>query len=67
MTKNMGTADRVIRLLVVVAIAVAYALGYLGGVWAIILGVVALAFFLTSLVGTCPGYLPFNISTRLRR
>lgn len=67
MTKNMGTADRVIRLLIVVAIAVAYALGYLGGLWAIILGIVALAFLLTSLVGTCPGYLPFGISTRLRR
>ena len=67
MTKNMGTADRVIRLLVVLAIAAAYALGYLSGLWAIILGIVALAFLLTSLVGTCPGYLPFGISTRLRR
>ncbi len=67
MTRNMGTADRVVRLLVVLVIAAAYALGYLGGIWAIILGIVALAFLLTSLVGTCPGYLPFGISTRLRR
>lgn len=64
--KNMGTADRYIRLSIVAAIAAAYLFGYLGGALALVLGVVALAFLVTSVVGTCPAYLPFGISTRPR-
>ena len=64
MKKNMGTIDRVIRLLVVVIIAALYSTGHLSGLAAIILGIVAAAFFITSLLGWCPGYLPFGISTR---
>ncbi len=66
MTKNMGNIDRVLRLSVVIAIAVAYLMGSLSGTLAITLGIVAVAFFLTSLVGTCPMYLPFGLSTRGR-
>ena len=64
MKQNMGTIDRVIRLLIVVAIAALYYAGQLSGLAAIILGIVALAFLITSIVGWCPGYLPFGISTR---
>ena len=64
MKKNMGTSDRVIRLLVVVAIAVLYFMGQLTGLAVTILGIVAVAFLITSIVGWCPGYLPFGISTR---
>ena len=64
MTKNMGTADRVIRLLAVVAIIVLYFLGAIGGTLAIVLGIVAVAFFVTSLIGWCPSYMPFGLSTR---
>jgi len=66
MTKNIGSIDRTLRLLVVVAIGAAYLLGHLSGTLAIVLGVVAAVFFLTSLVGTCPAYLPFGISTRTK-
>ena len=62
--KNMGTTDRVIRLLIVAAISAAYELGLLSGGWAIALGSIATVFLLTSLVATCPGYMPFGISTR---
>jgi hypothetical protein len=62
--KNMGTADRLIRVTIAVAIAAAYFAGLISGTWAIILGVIAIAFVLTSLVSTCPGYMPFGISTR---
>ncbi len=64
MTKNMGKFDRLFRLVVVVAIGAAYAMGQLSGTLAIILGVVAVMFLLTSLIGTCPAYLPFGLSTR---
>ncbi len=64
MTKNMGNLDRAFRLIVVWAIGIAYLMGALSGTLAIVLGVVAAAFLLTSLVGTCPAYLPFRLSTR---
>jgi Protein of unknown function (DUF2892) len=64
MTKNMGTADRVIRTLIAVAVAVLYFTGRISGTIAIVLGIVALAFVVTSLVGWCPSYVPFGLSTR---
>lgn len=63
MKKNMGTADRVIRTLIAVVIAVLYFTGVLGGTLALILGVIAVIFLLTSLVSFCPAYLPFGIAT----
>lgn len=64
MSKNMGSADRVIRLVIVAVIAVLYFTNTIGGTLAIVVGVVAVAFFVTSLVGWCPSYVPFGISTR---
>jgi len=63
MKSNMGSADRVVRSLVALAIVGLYATGAIGGTVAILLGVVAAVFLLTSLVGWCPAYLPFGIST----
>lgn len=64
MTKNMGSIDRTLRLIVGVAVAIAYLMGAISGTLAIVLGVVAAVFLLTSLMGTCPAYLPFGLSTR---
>ena len=64
MPKNMGNLDRIVRLVVVLAIAIAYFMGQISGTLALVLGVVALVFLLTSLIGTCPAYLPFGLSTR---
>jgi hypothetical protein len=63
----MGKYDRIIRFVVAVLVAVLYFTGRISGVTAIILGVVAVAFLATSLVGWCPLYAPFGISTRGRR
>ncbi len=63
MKTNMGTVDRSIRLTVVVIIAALYYAGQLSGTVAIVLGIVAVAFLATSLIGWCPVYLPFGIST----
>ena len=60
----MGTIDRVIRTVIAVVIAVLYFTGQISGTVAIVLGIVAVAFLLTSLVGVCPIYNPFGISTR---
>lgn len=64
MTKNMGNLDRAFRLIVVLIIGIAYLVGLLSGPIAIVLAVLGAAFLLTSLVGTCPAYLPFGLSTR---
>jgi hypothetical protein len=63
MKPNMGTADRVVRILVAVAIGILYFTGRISGTLATVLGVVAVVFVLTSLVGRCPAYLPFGLST----
>ncbi len=63
MKTNMGTADRVIRTVVAILIAVLYFTNVIGGTLALILGIVAVIFLLTSLVSFCPGYTLFGFST----
>lgn len=64
MIKNMGTLDRILRTLAALVVGGLYAAGTIGGTTALVLGVVAVAFLLTSSVGTCPLYLPIGLSTR---
>jgi hypothetical protein len=64
MKKNMGLIDRVIRVVLAVAVVILWAAGAISGSAAIILGIFAAVFILTSLVGTCPLYVPFRIDTR---
>ena len=64
MTKNMGAADRVIRVVLAAIVAILYFTGVLSGTAALILGILAVIFILTSLIGFCPLYLPFRISTK---
>lgn len=64
MTKNMGKADRTIRIVLAIGIAVAFFTGRISGTLAIILGVVVIALLVTSVVGWCPAYIPFGLSTR---
>jgi hypothetical protein len=63
-TKNMGTIDRIIRTAVAVVIVALYFGKQISGTVAVLLGIVAGAFLLTSLVSWCPAYLPFGLSTR---
>ncbi len=63
MIKNMGTTDRVVRLLLAaIMIYLAYA-GIVTGIIATILYILAVVFIGTSLIRTCPLYMPFGIST----
>ena len=64
MKKNMGTTDRIIRVIVAVVIGVLLLAGQIEGVLAAVLGVLAIVFLGTSLVSSCPLYMPFKISTR---
>ena len=63
MKKNMGNMDKVIRVLIALVIGVLVFAEVLTGTLAIVLLVLAGIFVLTSVVGTCPLYLPFGAST----
>lgn len=52
MKKNMGTADRVIRSLIAIGIAVLYFTGRINGALPLVLGAFAIIFLVTSF---CPG------------
>lgn len=59
MKSNVGSIDRILRLVVGIALIALAATGTIG-VWGYI-GIVPIA---TAALGWCPGYLPFGISTR---
>ena len=63
MTKNMGSADRLVRLIVAVLVAVLYYNGTIAGTLGIVLLVLAGIFVLTSLVSFCPLNKPLGINT----
>jgi len=64
MKKNMGTIDKVIRILVAVVFVVLFFTKVITGTLGIVLLVLAAVFVLTSLISFCPLYLPFGISTK---
>ena len=63
MKKNLGFADRFIRVMLAVIVAALYFANIISGTVAIVLLILATVFVLTSLVGFCPLYLPFGLST----
>lgn len=63
MKKNMGTIDRVIRVLIALIVMVMYFSQLITGTIAIITLVFAVVFLITSLISFCPLYVPFKIST----
>ena len=63
MKKNMGTIDKIIRILIAVVVVILYFTAVISGTIAIVLLILSGIFILTSLIGTCPLYLPFGIST----
>lgn len=63
MQKNMGTSDRIIRVIIAAIVAFLYFNGTISGTTGIILLVLAVVFVLTSLVSFCPLYAPFGIRT----
>ena len=63
MKKNMGTIDKVIRILISVVIAILFFTKVITGVLGIILLALAVIFVLTSLISFCPLYLPFGLNT----
>lgn len=63
MKKNMGTADKGIRIIIALAIALLYYFDKISGTLGIVLMVVAIVFLLTSLLSFCPLYPILGINT----
>lgn len=63
MKKNMGKADRIIRLIVAAIVVALYFMNIVTGPLGIILMVLAGIFVLTSLVSFCPLYVLFGVKT----
>lgn len=63
MKKNMGSADKIIRIIIAIVVAALYFMDMVPGTLGIILMVVAAVFVLTSFISFCPLYILFGINT----
>jgi len=63
MKKNMGSADRIIRVIIAAIIGVLYFSETITGTFGIVLLILSGVFVLTSLISFCPLYAPFGIKT----
>jgi hypothetical protein len=63
MKKNMGSADKIIRVLLAIIFAILIFTGTVTGALAIILGIFGVVFLVTSFMSFCPLYLPIKFST----
>jgi len=63
MKKNMGNADRLIRILLAAGFAYLYFAGVVTGTIGLILAILGGVFLLTSLIGFCPLYTLFKFNT----
>ena len=64
MKKNMGAADRTIRILGAAIFVILYVSHVISGVWGYVLLAIAAVFVVTSLAGVCPLYSVLGIKTR---
>ncbi len=63
MKKNMGTTDRIIRVIIAIVIGILFQQGMITGMLATILSIVAIVFLLTSVISFCPLYKIIGINT----
>lgn len=63
MKKNMGSTDKSIRILIAVLVGVLYFTNVISGTVALVSGILAVVFLLTSFLSFCPLYAVFNINT----
>ncbi|HIP73213.1 MAG TPA: DUF2892 domain-containing protein [Anaerolineae bacterium] len=64
MSKNMASWDRIVRIVLALVFVGLIVTGTVSGWLAIVLGILAAVFVVTSLIGLCPLYAPLHLSTR---
>jgi len=63
MKKNMGSTDRIIRIIIAIVLGVLYKMEIVSGTLGLVAFVVSVIFVLTSLINYCPLYAIFGIKT----
>lgn len=63
MKKNMGSMDKIVRIILALIVVALYYFGVIEGTLAYVLLALAAIFVLTSLISFCPLYAPFGMST----
>lgn len=64
MKLNMSSPDRIIRIVIAILIAILLYANVFKGALAIILGIIAIIFIVTSIIGFCPLYVLLGLSTK---
>jgi uncharacterized membrane protein YtjA (UPF0391 family) len=67
MKSNMGSADKIVRVLLALLAAVLYFTGITSGTLGIALMVIGTVLLITSFLNFCPLYTIFGISTRYKK
>lgn len=63
MTKNVGSADKAVRILLAVLFAVLIITNAVSGWLAVVLGIFAVVFLFTALLNFCPIWLALKVNT----
>ena len=67
MKQNMGSLDRILRLIMAAVFAWLYFSGTITGTWGIVLLVLGGVFVLTSFIGFCPLYTIAGLKTNAKK
>ena len=65
MRKNMGKVDRILRIIAAIITGILILTGTIKGTLAIIFGIFAVVFLITSTISWCQAYVPLGISTKM--
>ena len=63
MKKNMGSTDRILRIIIAAVFAILYFTGTVSGTLGLVLLILGAVFVLTSLISFCPLYSIFGLNT----
>jgi len=67
MKKNMGSTDKMVRIIIAIVLAVLFYMNIISGTLGIVLLVVAGVFVLTSFISFCPLYAVFGMNSGAKK
>lgn len=67
MKKNLGKADRIIRILLAVVLAYLYFGGLVTGTWGVVMVVLGVVFVFTGIVSFCPIYALLGLHSNAKK
>jgi len=67
MKSNIGTTDKIVRIVAALLIGILYFSGIISGTLALVSAGVAVIFLLTAFISFCPLYMPFGTNTSKKK